>query len=367
MRSGARPYDTVFFALALLLGGVGIFILTSASLGLSTARFGNPYHYVTHQILSGAIPGLLALYLCSRIPYRTWKHWALPLLIASIFLMFLVFVPGVGFYYGGARRWISLGPISFQPSELLKLSFIIYLASWLETRAREVVSFKFGLLPFAIMSAFIASFLVFQPDIGTLLVLIFSATVLFFLSGGAAKQLAMLALVGMIVLGALIAAEPYRRSRIRVFFERSAHTADAGYQINQALIAIGSGGMFGQGFGLSRQKFSYLPEPMGDSIFAIFAEEVGFVGSALLLLIFLLFFQRGMKIAESAPDLFGKLLGFGIMLLFIFQVLINVGAIIGLVPLTGIPLSLVSYGGSALLIMLAQIGIMLNISRSKSS
>ncbi len=364
MRS-ARPYDTVFFALAMILGGVGIFILTSASLGLSIARFGNPYQYALHQILFGIVPGVLALYICSRIPYRTWKQWALPFLIASIFLMFLVFVPGIGFYYGGARRWISLGPISFQPSELLKLSFIIYLASWLETRAREVVSFKFGLLPFAIMSAFIASFLVFQPDIGTLLVLLLSAIGLFFLSGGAVKQLASLVLVGIIILGVLIVAEPYRRSRIKVFLNRSEHTADAGYQINQALIAIGSGGTFGQGFGLSRQKFSYLPEPMGDSIFAVFAEEVGFVGSTLLLVIFLLFFQRGMKVAEATSDLFGKLLGFGIMLLFIFQVLINVGAIIGLMPLTGIPLSFVSYGGSALLIMLAQVGIMLSISRSK--
>ena len=362
----ARPYDTVFFTLATMFVGAGLFILASASLGLSTARFGNSYHYIQHLIPFGILPGLLAFYIGFKIPYKTWRRWALPMLSISIFFMFLVFLPYLGFYHGGAKRWLSLGGISFQPSELLKLSFIVYLAAWLETRTREVVSFKFGLLPFAIMTIFIGLFLVFQPDFGTLFVLLLSALALFFLSGGAVKHLASLVVIGMMILGALVIVEPYRLSRVKVFFNPSKDIAGASYQINQALIATGSGGTFGKGLGLSQQKFSHLPEPMGDSVFAVFAEETGFVGGTALLILFLLFFQRGMLIAERAPDLFGKLLGYGIMLLLMFQVLINIGAIVGLIPLTGIPLAFVSYGGSALAIMMGQVGIMLNISKTKT-
>ncbi len=279
-------YDNIFLMLSLAVIGAGLFILTSASLGLSTSRFGYPYYYLFHQALFGLLPGLLLMYTAYKIPYTFWRNWALPLLLVSIFLMFLVFVPKIGFFYGGARRWISIGRFSFQPSEFLKFSFIVYLASWLESRSKQVRSFTFGLLPFSIMSGFIASFLVIQPDLGTLLVLLLSVLALFFLSGGRIKQIGMLILVGVFLLVGLILVEPYRLSRVTTFLNPSSDPKGAGYQINQALIAVGSGGILGKGFGLSRQKFSYLPEPIGDSIFAIFSEEMGFVGSLFLLLLF---------------------------------------------------------------------------------
>jgi len=360
-----RTYDTVFLSLVSALVLVGLFMLASASIGLSVSRFGHPYYYFLHQVLFGLLPGVIFLLIASHINYKFWRNISLPLLFFSIILMFLVFVPDIGFYHGGARRWLTLGPISFQPAELLKFSFVVYLASWLETRTKEVRSFKFGLVPFAIMSSFIGSLLILQPDIGTLIVILASAVALFFLRGGALKQIAILGLILLIVIGALVAIEPYRLDRFKVFFNPTDDLQGKGYQIHQALIAAGSGGFWGRGFALSRQKFSFLPEPIGDSVFAVIAEEIGFVGSVTILSLFLLFFMRGVHIAKNAPDLFGKLLCSGILFLIMIQALVNISAILGIIPLTGIPLSFVSYGGSALAVMLLQIGIILNISKYK--
>lgn len=358
--------DRIFLCLSITITLFGLFILTSASLGISTYQFGGPYYYLLHQLFFGLLPGIAAIYIASRIHYLFWKNYALLILLAAIFLTSLVFIPGFGFHYGGANRWLSLGPVSFQPSEFLKLAYIIYLAAWLESKSKSISSFKFGFLPFIIMSGFIASFLIMQPDIGTLGVLMASILALFFVSGGNIKQLFGLSGALVLILGILIIIEPYRLERVKVFWNPAHDLEGSGYQINQALIAIGSGGFWGRGFGLSRQKFSYLPEPIGDSVFAIVAEELGFLGGAALLLLFLFLFLRGMRIARRAPDNFGKLLVSGIMFLIIFQILINVSAIIGLLPLTGIPLSFVSYGGSALMVTLAEIGIVLNISRYRA-
>lgn len=355
--------DKIFFGISVSLLLFGLFILTSASLGISTYKFGAPYYYLLRQFAFGVLPGLILLYLTSKMHYALWRRFALPILLFAIFLTFLVFVPSAGYYHAGARRWISVGPVSFQPSELLKLAYIIYLAAWLESKAKSITSFKLGFLPFLIMSGFIASFLVMQPDVGTLGVLMVSVFMLFFVSGGNWKQMLWLAAILIFILGVLVAIEPYRLARLKVFINPSHDLEGAGYQINQALIAVGSGGFWGRGFGLSRQKFNYLPEPIGDSVFAIAAEELGFLGSFVLIFLMLLFFLRGMRIAARAPDAFARLLASGIMFLITFQALINISAIIGLFPLTGIPLSFVSHGGSALAITLAEVGIMLNISK----
>ncbi|MBI2021160.1 putative lipid II flippase FtsW [Candidatus Giovannonibacteria bacterium] len=358
-------YDNTFFLLSLALLVAGLFILYSASIGISISKFGHPYYFLSHQILYGVIPGIILFYFSLKIPYHFWQKFSLPIMFFSIVLMFLVFIPNVGFYHGGARRWISLGPIFFQPAEILKFAYIVYLASWFDSKSKHLNSFKLGFLPFGIMSAFIASFLVLQPDIGTLGTLIVSAIALFFLSGGRISHIGLLTLIGMIILGILVFFEPYRLNRISVFFDPSYDLQGIGYQMNQAMIAIGSGGIFGRGLGLSQQKFSFLPEPVGDSVFAIFAEEMGFLGSIFILVLFLAFFWRGLEIAKQAPDLFAKLLASGFLFLIIFQAFINIAAISGLLPLTGIPLSFVSYGGSALAIMIMEIGIILNISRRK--
>lgn len=366
MAEKTHSYDNIFFSLAILLLIFGAFILASASLGLSVSKFGYPYYYFLHQVLFGIIPGVILMYTTYRVPYAFWRRHALIILLGAVFLMFLVFVPSVGFLHGGARRWITIGPVSLQPSEILKLAYIIYLSAWLESKSKSIRSFKLGLLPFLIMSAFIASFLIMQRDIGTLGVLLTSIMALFFLSGGNFRQIALLSLIGLVIMGVLVAVEPYRLERLKVFLDPSHDQQGMGYQINQALIAVGSGGIWGRGFGLSRQKFSYLPEPIGDSIFAVLAEELGFVGGITLILLFLLFFLRGIWISARAPDFFGKYLCAGILFLIIFQVLINISAIIGLLPLTGIPLSFVSYGGTAMTVTLAEVGIILNISKKRA-
>ncbi len=363
--SDSRPYDNVFFALSVTLLCVGFFMLASASIGLSTSKFGYPYYYLLHQFIFGVLPGTILFFVALRIPYHFWRKIALLLMLIAIFLMFLIFIPQLGFYHGGARRWLSFGSISFQPSEFLKFAYIIYLASWLESRVKHVGSFKLGFLPFALMSGFVASFVALQPDIGTLGTLLIAVAVLYFISGGKLLHLGLLILVGVLILGVLVVAEPYRFARVAVFLNPAHDPQGMGYQINQAMIAIGSGGIFGRGFGLSRQKFSFLPEPIGDSIFAITAEELGFVGGLALIILFLTFFWRGIIIAKKSPDLFGQLLSTGFLLLIIFQAFINIAAISGILPLTGIPLSFVSYGGSSLAIMMFEVGIILNISKNK--
>lgn len=344
---------------------LGLFVLTSASLNISSERFGQPYYYIFHQIIFGLIPGIIFLFLGYKFNYRNWKKFSLPLMIIAIILMSLVlFVPKLSFFYGGAKRWLSYGFISFQPSEFLKFAFVLYLASWFEKRPNNISSFKFGLLPFAIMSGFVASFLILQPDIGTLFVLLLVVFSLFFLSGGKIKQMTTLILTTLGILCILVAAEPYRLSRILVFINPSHDIVGSGYQLNQGLISIGSGGIFGKGFGLSTQKTGFLPEVIGDSIFAIVAEELGFVGGIFLIFILLFIFFRGVYVVNMVRDNFGKLLGIGILLIIIFQATINVAAISGLIPLTGIPLSFISYGGSALAIMMGEMGIFLNISKN---
>jgi cell division protein FtsW len=361
-----QSFDKIFLIITAVLLCAGLFILWSASMGISVRQFGNSYYYFLHQILFGILPGLVCLYVAFKIPYERWKKYSLPLLVISVILTSMVFLPGIGMSYGGAKRWLNLRILSFQPSELLKFAFIVYLAAWLEARHKNLSSFFSGLLPFIIMSGFIASFLILQPDIGTLGVLMIAAVLLFAVSGGTLRQFVLIGIMGLVILGVLIKIEPYRMDRFKTFYDPSGVDAQGiGYQSKQALIAIGSGGLWGRGYALSRQKFSYLPEPVGDSVFAIAAEELGFVGSISIIFLYILFFLRGMFIVRSTGDIFGKLLGTGIMLLIIFQAFINMAAISGLGPLTGIPLSLISYGGTALAIMLFEIGIILNISKSR--
>ena len=365
MLSKTHSIDTFFFSISILLLVFGLFILTSASLGLSVERFGHPYYYIFHQIIFGLLPGGLLLYACSKIPYFTWRRFALPLILGAIFLMFLVFVPGFGFYNAGARRWLSFGPISFQPAEFLKFAYIVYLASWLESRSKSIGSFKFGLLPFAIMSGFIASFLVLQPDIGTLAVLMATALAMFFVSGGNVKQIFILFLISLIILAALIVLEPYRMDRLKVFLNPAGDPQGAGYQINQALFALGSGGLLGLGLGQSIQN-SIVPEAMGDSVFAIWGEETGFAGSILLLVLFLIFAWRGFRIAKNIDDRFASLLAVGITSWVVVQAFIHIGSIIGIMPLTGLPLPFISYGGTALLSLFCMLGLIVNFARASS-
>lgn len=351
----------LYATLALFIGG--LLILTSASMVLSYKSFGSVTGYALRQLAYGGGLGLAAMLVFSRVHYRTWRRVALPLLLVSFGLMAFLFVPQLGFTAGGATRWLRLGPISFQPSEILKLSFIIYLASWLDARRREVASVSYGMIPFLLMLSVVGVFLVMQPDIGTLFVIAVTAGLMYFLGGGKVSQVTTIVLFGVAGFYLLARLAPYRIARLLVFLNPWVEPQGAGYQITQAFIAIGSGGFAGLGFGRGLQKYQYLPEPMGDSIFAIFSEEMGFLGAAGLIALFFLLFWRGMKIAKAAPDVFGRLLASGIAIGIMAQAFVNMAAISGLLPLTGIPLPFVSYGGTSLAVTLASVGILMNISK----
>lgn len=363
MRATGHTVDKSLFAMTLVFFAGGILILGSASMVLAYKNTGSVTGYALRQLLIGGGAGFAAMAVTSRVHYRTWRKLALPLLLISFACLALLFIPHLRFSSGGASRWLKIGPMSFQPSELLKIAFIVYLASWLDARRREVASISYGMIPFVLMVSVVGVFLVMQPDIGTLFVILVTATLLYFFGGGKTSQIITLMLLGIAVLFLLVQLAPYRTSRLLVFFNPGSDPLGAGYQINQASLGIGSGGFWGLGFGRSVQKYLYLPEPMGDSIFAVFGEEMGFVGVVALIAFSFLFYVKGLSVARRAPDVFGKLLAAGIATGIMSQAFINMAAISGLLPLTGIPLPFISYGGTSLAITLASVGILLNISR----
>jgi len=358
-----RTVDKPLLYITLVLFWGGILILASASMVISHKNLGSAFYYTLRQLIYGGLVGTLAFITSQYIPYRYWRKLAVPLIIVSFLLLALLFVPELGYTSGGARRWIQIGNLSFQPAEILKLAFIIYLASWIDTRRKEVSSVSYGVMPFSIMLVIIGIFLIMQPDIGTLFIVAVTSGIVYFIGGGRVSQIATLFIFGLVIAYFLIQLAPYRLARILVFLDPTLDPQGVGYQINQAFIAIGSGGLWGRGFGMGLQKYSYLPEPMGDSIFAIFAEEMGFVGVIILVTLFGLFFWRGLTIARNAPDIFGKLLASGISISIMGQAFINMAAISGFLPLTGIPLPLVSYGSTSLVVTLMSVGILLNISK----
>lgn len=342
----------------------GLIMIASAGIIYSETRFADPYYFFKRQLLYGVLPGIIALYLFSKLDYHFWKKFAVPMFFVSVIFLILVFVPGVGSRIYGASRWIQLGPFSFQPSEMTKLAVIIYLAAWLESRGTaRIKDFFEGLLPFLGIMGLIGFLIMKQPDTGTFGVIILTSLAIFFVSGARLQHLFSMGGLGMLALWILIKIEPYRLDRILAFLDPAADPKGIGYQINQALLAVGSGGFFGVGLGHSRQKFNYLPEPVGDSIFAVIGEEVGMLGATVLVMLFVTLAIRGIKIAKNAPDMFGRLVATGITMWITFQAFINISANIALIPLTGIPLPFISYGGTSLVFLMAAIGILLNISK----
>lgn len=356
-------FDKILFWTICILVITGIFILISASMGLLNKQGAGFSDTIFQQVIFGVGGGAILMAIGAKINYKFWKKMALPVFIFSFLLTLLVFIPHIGFEHGGAKRWIKISSLFFQPSELLKLGFIIYLSSWLASRKTEIKSFKFGFLPFLAIIAFVGIILIKEPDIGTLGILAITSMFLFFLGGGRVAQLVVLMLLGIGLLFLLVKFEPYRMNRITTFLDPSRDQQGIGYQIKQSLIAVGSGGVFGRGMGMSVQKFNYLPEPIGDSIFAVFGEEFGFAGSIFLFFLFLFFLYRGFYVSLRAPDDFSRLLGAGIVILIIVESFVNIGAVIGVLPLTGIPLIFISKGGSAMVMTLAGAGILLNISK----
>lgn len=362
--SSDKIFITCFFALAAL----GLILLSSASAVISFQKYGTSYYYLTHQLLFGFLPGLVVLIVCASLDYRIWKRLAFPLLVVSIALLAAVFLPGFGLEHGGARRWINLGSFSFQPSEIVKLTFLLYVAAWLSGKGeKNVKDFSYGFIPFITLVGIISFLIALQPDVGTMSVIIVAAFCIYFLGGASVSHVALAGMGGVGLMMVLIQATPYRMQRLTTFLNPDFDPLGIGYHINQALLAVGSGGLWGRGFGHSRQKFAYLPEVFGDSIFAVIAEELGFIFAVFFISFILFWILRGLRIAQRASDDFGMLVAAGIMSWIAFQAFVNIGAMLSILPLTGIPLPFVSYGGTAIIMEMAAIGIVLNIARQSGS
>ncbi len=345
---------------------IGLVMLSSASAVVSYDSFGNTYHYFFRQLIAVVI-SLAFFFLFYHIDYRTWRRFAIWALFASIILLVLVFIPGLRSEYGTARSWIVIFGQSFQPAELVKLTFLIYLATWLEAKKGQLQEAGSGIVPFIISLVIIGALMLAQPDLGTLFVILFSSFVAFFVAGGKFSHILVTILLAVFAISLLLyATTSYRNARFLCYKDPSYSTQKECYQINQSLIAVGSGGWFGRGLGESRQKFMYLPEVWGDSIFPIIAEEIGFIFSSILLILFGLLFYRGLKIARHAPDVYGTALAVGIVAWLVIQTFLNIGGMLNLIPMTGVPLPFISSGGSSMLALSMAIGILANISRQTS-
>ena len=353
----------LFWTIILVVGG--FFIFMSASLGelvKNEVKFSN---VAFNQVFYGLFLGSIACLFFARIDYHVWKKYSLIFFIGSALLTLLVFVPGIGIEHGGAKRWIDLGFIpSFQPAEFLKIAFIMYFAAWLSGLKEKVATFSWGLLPFLAFAGILGAVFLTQPDTDTFAVIIFAAISMYIAAGAKWRHIGAIVLAGIAVIAFLYLTRPYIKQRIEVMLNPSANNQTSGYQLNQSLIAVGSGQVWGRGFGQSIQKFNYLPEPIGDSVFAVAAEEFGFVGAFIIIALFIMFSLEGLKISSKSKDDFGRLMSLGIVILIVSQALINIGGMIGVLPLTGIPLPFVSHGGTALFITLIEAGIVMNISRS---
>ncbi|MFH1036523.1 MAG: putative peptidoglycan glycosyltransferase FtsW [Patescibacteria group bacterium] len=371
-RENRKP-DLILLGVSVALLIFGILVLASVSASVSQEKFGNSYYYLWHQFSLGIIPGLILAFLAYRTGLNKFKKFIPLIFLGNLVMLGLVFTP-LGITAGGATRWLNLGLFSVQPAEFLKLTFILYLAAWLSTKTEKKTEIEKSknncwqtLFVFAMVLGIIGAFLFGQRDMSTFAIIAFTGTIMYFLANTPVFHMLLLGVLGVGGFLFFILKESYRQDRLSVFFKHQTEPLGIGYQISQALIAVGSGGIFGLGLGMSRQQFGgFLPESMSDSIFAVFAEETGFAGCFVLILLFLTFFWRGFKISKGSQDAFSKLAALGITFWIIFQTLINMGSMTGILPLSGIPLPFFSYGGSALVAELAGVGILLNISRFKS-
>lgn len=363
--AASKHIDKFFFGIVVVIVVAGIFMFISASFGLLAHNPAEFYGVIFNQIVLGLVGGIIALLITSKIPYQFWRAYAFYFFIAALILTGLVFIPSLGFEHGGARRWLSLGPVSLQPVEVLKIAFIIYFAGWLSWMKHRFENLKRTIIPFAALMIVMIALLLKQPDTKSIILMFATSLVMLFASGVHWKYLTMMLAISIVGFLSLTFFLPYLRDRVHTFLNPTHDPQGSSYQLQQSLIAVGSGGIVGRGFGQSIQKFSYLPEPQGDSIFAVIGEEFGFLGTTFFVALFVGFALRGLRIAYLAPDAFSRLLVTGIVILIVTQSFLNIAAIIGVFPLTGVPLVFVSHGGTSLLISLAAVGIVLQVSKHK--
>ncbi len=352
----------VLIVTVLVLGGLAMFF--SASLGLLAREGGSLTSIATSQLLLGLIPGVIALVWIRFMPSKWIAKATIPFYVFTIFLTLLVFTP-LGLHLNGATRWIDLGFTTLQPSEFLKIGVILMLGGYLSFAGKSIQNIRSGLVPFCAIVGIPCLLLLAQPNTSTVLVLGTTCAVMYFLAGAPWRDFAILAVMTVIGLTALVMMRPYLMDRVQTFLDPSADAFNSGYQIQQSLIAIGSGGIMGRGYGQSAGKFNYLPEAVNDSVFAVFGEEFGFVGATFLILLFLGFAARGFRIASEAATSAGAYIAIGLTLMIVLSAFLNIGAMLGVLPLTGLPLPFMSHGGTALFATLCAVGIILNVAGGK--
>ncbi len=355
--------DYPLLGLTLLLTLFGLVMLASASNVLGFERFGDTYYFTKQQLVHVGV-GLIALLICVKIPPSLWQKIAFPAFAVTLVLLVLVFIPGIGITINNAKSWINVGVSTLQPSEIAKFTFLLYICVWFKNRKSHLTSALYGLLPFLTLLGLLAGLVFLQPDPGTVAIIIIMSLGVFYGAGAKYTHILALAIIAVMLIGSAIIISPYRKDRIAVFLNSERDPTGVGYHVNQSMIAIGSGGWWGLGLGKSRQKFSYLPESAGDSIFAVIGEEGGFIVSVGLIILLGMLMYRLFNIASRVPDEFSRYFVLGVIFWIGIQSFVNMAAMIGVVPLTGLPLPLVSFGGTAVLSTLAALGVCLSISRT---
>ncbi len=357
-----RPYDTTLLLCVLILLSVGVVMVYSASSVEAYAIYHDAAYFLKRQIV-WALLGLVVMLVLARVPYENWARWSIPLFGFTLFCLLVVLVPHIGKDINGARRWIGVGPLLFQPSELAKMSVVLLFALTLTRRNVPISDFRRGFLPHLLAVVVLFALILKEPDLGTALSLGGTAIVMMLVAGADILHIVGVILLGIPAVAAMIVTEPYRLQRITAFLDPFKDPLGSGYHTIQALLALGSGGLLGTGLGHSALKFFYLPEAHTDFIFAILAEELGFVGGVAVIVLFFVFAWRGYRVALAAADPFAAVLAVGLTTMVLLQAVLNIGVVTDSLPVTGVPLPFVSYGGSSLLFSLAAVGILLNISR----
>ncbi|NLD50555.1 MAG: stage V sporulation protein E [Clostridiaceae bacterium] len=358
-----KPFDFLIFLTVLILLSIGtIMVFSSSAPHAYNYMQGDTYYFLKKQLTYAPV-GLLAMIVTMNIDYRKLGKWSPVFLIGSIVLLVLVLVPGIGAEFNGSRRWIRIGTQPLQPSEIAKLSLILFFAHSLSRKKDGIKSFFKGLLPYLIIIGIFGFLLLKEPHMSVTMVICMVCSIILFCAGAKIKHFLILGVPAVAGAVVLMLASDYRRDRVMSFLNPWADMQGGGWQIVQSLYAIGSGGLFGRGLGKSLQKFLYIPEPYNDFILAVLAEELGFIGVLTVLLLFLIFIWRGVKVSMNAPDVFGSLVAIGITSLIAVQVILNVAVVTSSMPVTGVPLPFLSYGGTSLVFLMSGVGILLNISR----
>jgi cell division protein FtsW len=358
-----RRYDKLLFITIIIISLFGLIMIYSSSYIWANYKYNNPYKFVITQSVF-VILGVIIMLILSKLDYKIYYKYANKILFICMILLALVLIPGIGSVRNGSRSWFGIGSFGIQPSEFAKMGLIIFVSKYLTNNKKDMKNVIKGVFPILFVILIFFGLIMLEPDFGTAMVIVITLITLIFVSGVKVSFFLKAGLLGIIGIVGIIISAPYRLKRIVSFLNPWSDPLGSGYQILQSLYAIGPGGLLGQGYLNSRQKYFYLPEPQTDFIFSIISEELGFLGVLIVTILFLIIFYRGIVIALKKTDLFGKYLSFGLSFGLIIQACLNLSVVVGLIPVTGVTLPFISYGGSSLLISMASIGIILNISRN---